>query len=231
MKKSKIILISLGGSVIVPEPGKIDVNFLKKFRNLILKMVSRGFRFIIVTGGGKISRIYQNAAKNIVDITTEDDDWLGVHATRMNGHLLRTIFRKIAYPVVLDNPYKPVENHWKVLIAAGWKPGFSSDYDAVLLAERFDIKEIVNASNIPYVYDKDLKKYKNAIPIKQISWKNYRRLIGSEWTPGLSTPFDPIASREAQKSKIRVFIIKGTDIENFEELLSKNHFRGTIIGP
>ena len=231
MEKSKTILVSLGGSVIIPEPGKINVSFLRKFRDLVLKMVSKNYRFVIVTGGGKISRIYQNAAKNIVKVTDEDGDWLGVHATRINGHLLRMIFRKIAYPVVLDNPYKPVENHWKVLIAAGWKPGFSSDYDAVLLAERFGIKEIVNASNISHVYNKDLKKYKDAIPIEKISWKDYRKLIGSRWIPGLSTPFDPIASREAQKSKIRVFIIRGTDIKNFEKLLSGKDFQGTTIEP
>jgi len=231
MKKQKTIIISLGGSIIIPEPEKINVSFLKKFRALILKFIKKNWRFVIITGGGKIGRVYQNAAKQIINIIDEDIDWLGVHATRMNGHLLRVIFRKIAYPVVLDNPYKPVKNHWKVLICAGWKPGFSSDYDAVLMAERFGAKEIINASNTPHVYDKDFRKYKNAKPVKEISWENYRKLIGSRWTPGMSVPFDPIASKEAQKSKIRVFIIKGTDIENFENLLAQKKFTGTVIKP
>lgn len=231
MEKQKTIIISLGGSIIIPRPEKINIAFLKQFRDLILKFTKKNHRFVIITGGGKISRVYTNAAKQIVNVINEDMDWLGVHATRMNGHLLRVIFRKIAYPVVLDNPYKPVKNHWKVLICAGWKPGFSSDYDAVLMAERFGAKEIINATNFSYVHTKDFRKYKDAKPIKEISWENYQKLIGAKWIPGMSAPFDPIASKLARKLKIRTLIIKGTDIKNFENLLSGKNFKGTAIGP
>jgi hypothetical protein len=38
----------------------------------------------------------------------------------------------------------------RVLMAAGWKPGFSTDYDAVVLAERFGARiRILMLSNIP----------------------------------------------------------------------------------
>lgn len=50
---SKTIVISLGGSIISPEFGKIDINFLKKFRKLILKFLKKRFKFIIIVGGGK----------------------------------------------------------------------------------------------------------------------------------------------------------------------------------
>ena len=210
MEKQKIIIISLGGSVIIPEPDKINVHFLKEFRKMILKFTKKGQKFVIVTGGGKISRVYQSGAKQITQVIDEDVDWLGVHATRMNGHLIRVIFRKIAYPVVLDNPYKPVKNHWKVLVCAGWKPGFSSDYDAVLMAERFGAKEIINASNITHVYTKDFNKHKDARPIEKISWKDYQKLIGTKWTPS-------------------TLIIKGTDVKNFDNLLSGKKFAGTVI--
>ena len=35
-------------------------------------------------------------------VTDEDKDWIGIHATRLNAHLLRTIFRDVADPVVID---------------------------------------------------------------------------------------------------------------------------------
>lgn len=231
MRNSKTIIIALGGSVIYPRPGRINTSFLKKFKKLILKYLKKDFRFIIVAGGGKICRTYQKAAAKIIKLPDEDMDWLGIHATRLNAHLLRTIFRKEAYPVILDDPHKPIKNNWKILIAAGWRPGWSTDYISVLLAKRFKVKEIIDAGNIPFVYDKDLLKYKNAIAIKRISWKNYRKLAGSQWTPGLSVPIDPIAAKVAQKLKIRAFIIKATELKNLERLLAGQKFKGTIIEP
>jgi uridylate kinase len=231
MENSKTIVISLGGSIIAPEIGKIDIDFLKKFRRLILKFLKKEFKFIIIVGGGKTCRLYQLAASKIVTLPNEDRDWLGIHTTRLNAHLLRTIFRKVAYPVILDEPKKPIKNNWRVLIAAGWRPGWSTDYIAVLLARRFKIKEIINAGDVPFVYDKDPDRYKNAKAFKKISWKDFRKIVGWRWSPGLSTPFDPIAAKLAEKLKIRVFIIKGTEIKNFERALLEEKFKGTIIGP
>ncbi len=229
MGNSKTIVISLGGSIISSRVGKININFLKKFRRLILKFLKKGFKFIIIVGGGKTCRLYQSAASKIAKLPNEDRDWLGIHTTRLNAHLLRTIFRKVAYPVILDEPKKPIKNNWRLLIASGWRPGHSTDYIAVLLARRFKIKEIVNAGDVPFVYDKDPDIYQNARAFKEISWSDFRRIVGSKWSPGLSTPFDPVAAKLAEKLKIRVFIIKGTEIKNFEKLLLGKKFKGTII--
>ncbi len=229
MRNPKTVIIALGGSIICPQPGKINTNFLKKFKKLILKYLKKGYRFIIVTGGGKVCRIYQGAASKITKVPYEDMDWLGIHATRLNAHLLRTIFRRKAYPVILDEPYKPVKNNWRVLIAAGWRPGWSTDYISVLLAKRFKINEIIAAGDVPFIYNKDPRKYKNAIAIGEISWKNYQKLVGSKWIPGFHAPMDPIATKLAQKLKIRALIVKGTDLKNFEKILLGKKFRGTVI--
>jgi len=231
MLNSKTIVISLGGSIVSPRAGKINIIFLKKLRRLILKFIKRGFKFIIIVGGGKTCRLYQSAASKIVKLSNNDGDWLGIHTTRLNGHLLRTIFKNVAYPVILDDPQKPIENHWKILIAAGWRPGWSTDYIAVLLARRFQIKEVINAGNVSFVYDKDPNRYRNAKIFKKISWKDFRKIVGSRWSPGLSAPFDPVAAKLAEKLKIRVFIAKGTEIKNFEKLLLGKKFKGTIIEP
>lgn len=229
MKNSKTIVISLGGSIVSPRVGKINIDFLKKFRRLILKFLKKGFKFIIIVGGGKTCRLYQSAASKITKLPADDRDWLGIHTTRLNGHLLRTIFRRAAYPVILDEPTKPIKNNWRLLIAAGWRPGWSTDYIAVLLAKRFKIKEIINAGDVPFVYNKDPDKYKNAKPIKRILWKDFRKIVGSKWSPGLSAPFDPIAAKFAQKLKIRALMIKGTEINNLERVISGKKFKGTII--
>lgn len=231
MAKSKTILITLGGSIICPQPGKINAFFLKKFKKLILKLIKKGYRFIIVVGGGKICRLYQGTAAKIVKLSYGDADWLGIHTTRLNAHLLRTIFQELAYPVVLDEPKKPIKSSWRLLIGAGWKPGWSTDYIAVLLAKRFKVKKIIDAGNIPFVYSKDLLKYKNASPIKKISWKNYQKLVGTKWVPGLSAPIDPIAAKLARKLKIPALIVKGTELKNLEKVILGQKFKGTVIEP
>lgn len=221
-KISKTVVISLGGSIIVP--GKIQVRFLKKFKEFILKFLKKDYRFIIVAGGGNICREYQKAAAKITKLTDEDKDWLGIHATRLNAHLLRTIFKKEAYPTVLDNPLKQINGQdYRLFIASGWRPGWSTDYDAVLLAERFRVNKVINASNITQVYDKN-KKY-----IKEIDWSSYLKLIGKERKPGMKVPFDPVAAKTAKKLKMTVIVTKGTNLKNLENILTNKKFNGTII--
>lgn len=220
-------IISLGGSLVVPE--EIDVAFLKGFRNLILSHVKKGRRFIIIVGGGKVCRKYQKAASQITNLAREDLDWLGIHSTRLNAHLLRTIFRDVAHPVIIKNPTERIQTNKPVIIAAGWKPGCSTDYDAVMLAKNFKVRAVLNLSDIDYVYDNDPDTHRDAKPIKRMSWKDFRKMFGSEWSPGLNAPFDPVASREAQKLGLRAVIVNGRNISNLRRLLEEKEFIGTVI--
>jgi uridylate kinase len=226
-KEDKIIVLSVGGSLIVPND--IDHEWIKGFKSTIEKFLAKGYRFIIITGGGKTARNYQNAAKEVSRIDNEDLDWLGIHATRINAHLIRTIFKSHANPTIIKNPNEKIKFKEKILIAAGWKPGFSTDYDAVLLAKNFKVKKLVNMSNIDYAYDKDPRKFSDAKIIKNISWKEFRKIVGNKWDPGLNSPFDPVASKEAEKQKMEVVILNGRNLANFENYLNSKEFIGTII--
>lgn len=226
-KQEEIIIISVGGSLIAPE--KIDLKFLKLFKNLILNYIKKGKRFVIICGGGKTARNYQKAAKFLTDLTKEDIDWLGIHATRINAHLLRSIFYEFAHPKIIKNPLEKIEFKEKILIAAGWKPGFSTDYCAVLLAKNLGIKKLVNLTNVDYVYDKDPRKFKDALPIKQLSWAKFRELLPNKWDPGLNLPLDPIGATKAQKIKLEVAIINGKNLKSLENYLGNKDFIGTKI--
>ena len=94
--KKERIIISLGGSLLVPEG--IDAEFIGNFKKFVVSHIKKGYRFILVTGGGRIARQYIDVAGQITKITDEDRDWLGIHATRMNAHLVRTVFREYAHP-------------------------------------------------------------------------------------------------------------------------------------
>ncbi len=233
MKKTerKTIIISLGGSLVVPE--EVDVAFVRDFKKMIESKIKDNFRFILVVGGGKLARNYISAADEVGEITDEDKDWIGIHATRMNAHFVRTIFYKYAYMKIITNMEKIdecINSDAKVVIASGWKPGNSTDYVAVSLAKKMAIKQIVNLSNISYVYDKDPRKYFTAQEIKNISWNDFCNMFDKKWSPGLNTPFDPIAADMAEKEGFQVAIMNGKDLENLEKYLEGEEFIGTIIG-
>ena len=228
MSQTKRYIISLGGSLIVPD--EIDQKFLRGFKSLIESGIKQGNKFLLITGGGRTSRRYSEAAKALGDLNHDDLDWLGIHATRLNGHLLRTIFRKYAHRRIITNPNKPEAATEAVIIAAGYRPGWSTDYDAVLLARRYKASVVLNLSNIDYVYDKNPANHQDAKPIKQISWKEFRKIVGNKWDPGLNLPFDPAASRLAEKLKLQVVVMNGKKLDNLKNFLSGKQFKGTVIG-
>ncbi|MDB5236964.1 MAG: Uridylate kinase [Parcubacteria group bacterium] len=227
--KREYIVLSVGGSLIVP--GDIDVAFLQDFRAFILEQLSRGFSFFIITGGGHTARMYQDAGqKTTGSLHPEDLDWLGIHATRMNAHLMRAIFMEDAQARIVKNPTRRIMAKKPIIIGAGWKPGWSTDYCAVLAAKKLGAKRVVNLSNIDYVYTADPKKDPSAQKIEHIGWDAFRKLIPDHWDPGLSSPFDPIAAREAQRNGMEVAVINGKDLDAFGNYLERKPFKGTVIG-
>lgn len=221
------IIISLGGSLIIPD--EIDVNFLEDFKNLILSNVEKGKKFVIITGGGKICRKYQDVLKKIEKPTSEDLDWLGIYSTRFNAEFVKILFRDKAEPEIIIDPTLPIKLERPIIVGGGWKPGWSTDYVAVVLGKQLGAKKIINLSNTDYVYDSDPKVNPDAKKIEQISWGEYRKLIPKEWNPGLNSPFDPIASKLAEEEGMTVFIMNGKPIDNLAKCLNGEKFMGTII--
>lgn len=230
--KEKIV-ISVGGSLIVPNGG-IDTKFLIKFNKFIRAKLAENKKrqFFLVIGGGTTTRHYQNAAREVIgDKLTHDDlDWLGIHATRLNAHLIRTIFRDIAHHYILKH-YEIIRKvEESVVVGSGWKPGWSTDFCAVMTCQDYDVKTVVNLSNINQVYDKDPSKFKDAKPIDKVSWKELRKLVGDEWTPGMHVPFDPIAAKKAQDLGVKVVIVNGNNFDNIGKCFKGEKFVGTVIG-
>lgn len=222
-------VIAVGGSLIVPE--EINLTFLHAFKQLILKRVEKGDKFILVAGGGKIARKYRDAAAELGEIDNEEKDWLGIHCTRLNAHLLRTIFKQDAFPRLFKSFDDPL-NAFKepILIGAGMKPGRSSDFPAVFLAKRFSASHVINLSNIEYVYTEDPRLNPEAEKFSKISWKRYLDIIGTRWDPGMSAPFDPVASKEAMDNNIKVAMVNGSKLSNLEKFFDGEEFGGTLIG-
>ena len=229
---NQTFVLSLGGSLIIPNGG-FDVEFLTSFNRFIRKKINEGMRFFITCGGGATARNYIQAATDVIgkDLKDMDKDWLGIHSTRLNAHLIKTIFRDLAYTYMIKH-YDLIDKSAKespLVIAGGWKPGWSTDFCATLLAEDYQIPTVINLSNIDKVYDKDPKQFSDAKPIDRMSWDDIIAIVGDTWTPGLNAPFDPIAAAKAKEIGLKVVIVNGKNLDNLDGVLNNRSFVGTVI--
>ena len=226
----KTTVLSLGGSIVAPE--KVDVEFLTRFKASIAGYLEerKDARLILTVGGGAPARIYQEAARKISPSSSAEElDWLGIRATHLNGALVRAVFSEYVENELVTDPTGDFSFDGRILVAAGWKPGFSTDTDAVYLARKFGAKTVVNLSNIKKVYTDDPRKNPDAKPLDHISWDDFITMVGETWTPGKNTPFDPIASQIARKEGMSVICMDGRNIENLMAMLSDRPFEGTTI--
>lgn len=225
-----LTIISLGGSIVAPD--KPDIPFLREFRRILLDWLESDGdnRAILIVGGGGPARAWQQSLRELLPETrAEDLDWCGIMATRLNAELVRCLFPgECQHPVVTD-PFASMDFQGRILVAAGWKPGFSTDFDAVCLAERFGSRRVINLSNIDRVHSADPRTDPSARPLDHITWEEFRRMVGSTWTPGANTPFDPVASTRASELGLEVVCARGNNLENLRAILEMRDFVGTTI--
>lgn len=242
--KKETIIISLGGSLVAPgdptspagfDGARIDMNFLKTFKRTIQKYLGTK-RFFIIVGGGKVARMYQKALLEF-GAKANDRDWIGINVTKLNAEVVKQMFAGECYPEIVTDPNKKVKTTKNIIVGAGWKPGWSTDYDAVLIAKNHNIKTIINLTNVDYVYDlpagrqaKIPSDFENATPLKEVSWDHFQRIVGDKWTPGTNTPFDPVATKLAAKLKLKVIMLNGKTLGHLENFLDDKPFIGTVIG-
>lgn len=225
-------ILSLGGSIVAPDG--VDTAFLKKFKTLVEEYLAKDpdRKLILVIGGGAPARVYQKAFREIEPNAPADvQDWIGITATRLNAQLVKSIFGDLCKDPVVTDPSADISFTGRVLVGAGWKPGFSTDFDAVYLAERFGGKTVVNLSNIVKVYSDDPKKNPGAKPLDKINWVDFQKIVGTEWVPGKNVPFDPIAAQKAKELALDVIVAGGKDIENIGNILEDRPYIGTLICP
>ena len=239
-------VLSLGGSIVAPEGP--DPGFIAAFADLVREHLAADpeHRLILVVGGGGPARAWQKAYRDVVargaaepgsptgpdsPDYNEAQDWIGIMATRLNAQLVKAVLGELCPQEVVVDPSAVTLFRGRVLVASGWKPGFSTDFDAVLLAERFGAGRLLNLSNVAKVYTADPRLDPAAAPIDAISWAGFRAMVGDEWLPGKNLPFDPTASRKAEEIGLEVICAAGRDLGNLRAILAGGAFVGTVIGP
>jgi len=227
--QKRVIVLSLGGSLIVPS--EIDTDFLKKFREVIKKNEKK-YKFIIVCGGGSVARKYINALRQ-----DNKSDFLqsmaGITITRVNARFMTYFFGKDA-SAGIPHDMKQIKNLLKKndVVFCGalrYAPNQTSDATALKLASYFK-SDFINLTNVKGLYDSNPLKNKNAKFIPKATIEEFNKIVMAiPNKPGMHAPVDHVAMKLIKKHKIKTYII-GTDINQLDNLLNNKSFIGTIIG-
>jgi uridylate kinase len=224
-----MLVVSVGGSIIVPEA--VDYAFLLKFKRLITRL-ARKHKIVLVTGGGKTARRYIEALRK-AGASVQAQDEVGIASTRLNALLLLKFFKlKQEMPKNLKDVLKLAKNR-PITISGGFDwTGISrtSDGCAAEIAAALHVDLFVNMTNVAGLYDKDPQKHKDARLIRKISYANFNKIIAKvKERPGQHFILDKCAAKFISKYKIKTAIVYGRNLNNLKRCVQGKSFVGTLI--
>ena len=146
-------------------------------------MLFRSVQIGVVIGGGNIFRGLSGEQRG-VDRTT--GDYMGMLATVINGLALMDCLEKmgvttrvqsaipmnqIAEPFIMRRAVRHMDKGRVVIFVAGTgNPYFSTDTTAALRASEMRADVIMKATKVDGIYDKDPKKFPDAVKYEQITF-------------------------------------------------------------
>lgn len=182
--KYKRIVLKVSGEALkgsCQDPHSPEV--LKSIARQLKEIHEAGVQICLVVGGGNIFRGLKGIDKG-VDRTT--GDYMGMLATVINGLALMNALEaegvqvrvqtaipmeKVAEPFIVRKAIRHLEKGRIVIFVAGTgNPYFSTDTTASLRASEVQADCILKATNVDGIYDKDPKKFPNAVKFEKISY-------------------------------------------------------------
>ncbi|MBU0957241.1 MAG: UMP kinase [Nanoarchaeota archaeon] len=225
--KKETIVISLGGSLIIPD--NVNYSYLKKFKQTIKSIKNK--KFVIVTGGGSLARKYISAlSQETKDHKTQS--LAGISATRTNARFVSYFFGQDqgkGIPHKIEQ-VKSLIKKQNIVFCGGleYKPQQTSDGTAAQIAAKLKAK-FINITNVSGLYTDNPKTNKNAKFIPTSTWKNFHKRAASiKYKPGQHFVLDQNASSIIMKNKVPTYII-GENTDNLKNLILGKKFKGTTI--
>ncbi len=223
----KKVVISLGGSIIVPD--KVDYDYLKKFAKFVKKF-SKKNKVVIVTGGGSTARKYIEGLRH-VGSKESLLSIVGIAATRLNARLVSGVFGlDERIPESLHGVKSALKLRNLVICGAlGMQKNMTSDGNAAEVAELINADFLVNMTNVDGLYDKNPKVYKDAKFIHKISFNDFLKRVNKiKFKAGQHFVLDQSAAKIIKRAKVKTYIV-GKDLKNLKNLLEGKKFIGTVI--
>jgi uridylate kinase len=223
----KSLVISLGGSVLVPN---LSDHRIKEYA-AALKQVSEKHRvFVVVGGGGEASR-YIDAVRTLgVDEGTCDE--IGIMVTRLNASLLIAALGDSAYPCVALNQDTALEYavSGRIVVMGGVTPAQTTDAVAAVLAERTRAEVLINLTSVDGIYSADPKTDTTATRYTHLTPDRLAEIVvGTRLNAGSNTVMDIIAVKIIQRSGIPLVVLDGRNPENLPDAIISGRLNGTIV--
>jgi uridylate kinase len=223
----KKIVISLGGSVLVPS---LESNNIDRYVSVLKKMAGKCRIFIVVGGGGEARR-YIGVARGLGGGEAAADE-LGIMVTRLNARLLIAGLGDAAYPRVAENYTEALEfaETGKIVVMGGITPAQTTDAVSAVLAESVGADLLINATSVNGIYSADPKKDAGAVRHARLTPQELLDIItGSRMDAGANTVLDIVAGKVIERSGIPLLVLDGRDPENLYRAIVEGAFVGTVV--
>jgi uridylate kinase len=223
----KTVVISLGGSILIPE---LENHLIKEYIP-VLKKIAKKYQLYVVVGGGGEARRYIGVSRKLgIDEGTSDE--IGILITRLNATLLIASLGNEAYPKVAEShsEAKKFGETGKIVIMGGITPGQTTDAVAAVLAERVGAGVFINATSVDGIYTADPKKDPSATRFDEMTPQKLLEIVGTAaMGAGSNIVIDIVAARIVERSNIPLIVLDGRDPRNLSDAILKGKFRGTVV--
>lgn len=230
-----LFVIKIGGSTFSTSEEKLfDFEQANKLKETFKSLTEKGFKFILVTGGGFIARKYQKMIRE-AGLTDYDEHYAGTAINNLNATLLRGVFGDLAEEKIVAfsdfDKKEEIKFSKPILIAGAGHPGPSGDWDASYLAKYSNANKVISLKDIDGVYSADPDLDPTATKVENLTWDEYLNIIGNPEAhkPGGNLPVDPLASKFSKENGVSFVVLNGNDLNNFVKAISGEAFVGSTI--
>ncbi len=207
------IVLRLGGSVLA---SPINTDLISKYANVVQTLKKQNKEIVVVVGGGTLAREFIGIAKEL-NLEERDQDEIAISISRVFAQLfLKKIGSIGADKIALT--FEDINNCFKqrkIAVMGGLRPGITTDAVAALVAKHIQADVIIKGTNQDGVYNKDPKKYCDAIKLDRLSYSDLPDIFPeNKHKAGIHQIIDPEAIKLLKNEPIRLIIVNGFNPNN-----------------
>ncbi len=221
------IVMRIGGSVVA---SPVNLELMRKYVDLLKTLRKKSHAVAVIVGGGTLAREFIRIAKDL-GLNQAAQDEVAISVSRLYAQLFLKMLGKmgcVAVPVTIEAAEDCLRNG-KIAVMGGLKPGMTTDTVAALIASSIKAELYVKATDQEGVYDKDPRKYRNAVKLDHLSFKDLESVLTEDkHKAGIHQILDPESVKLLKKNKTKVIVVNGSDSENVS-LAVEGKSVGTII--
>jgi uridylate kinase len=222
------IVLRIGGSVVA---SPINPDLIADYAKLLNSLVAQGHEVAVVVGGGNLARQFISVAKEL-GLSEEAQDEIAISVSRLYAFVLLRKLGQTAsttVPVTIEEAKRYLQDG-KIVVMGGLKPGMTTDAVAALIVDSTNADLMVKATDQDGVYDKDPRKYPNAIKLDRMTFQDLFNVLSEhKHKAGIHQIIDPEAAKILAQGNTKLVVVNGFKPENILKAV-KGKCNGTLIG-